>query len=154
MTERYRLPVGFSDHTDGISAASHAVSAGAVMIEKHFTLDDSRSGYDHRLSLEPDSFATMVKNIRTAETMMGKAGKQLGEEELTKADELHRVLVAREEIVEGEEFSVANVGIKRPLPGKLGLKPKFFDQLLGRKATRNLAPDEPITAESAGAPLL
>lgn len=152
MTKRYGLPVGFSDHSDGIFAASHAVSAGAVMIEKHFTLDASRSGYDHRLSLEPDEFAAMVKNIRMAEGMMGKAGKLLEGEEVSKADELHRVLVARRAISEGEEFSSQNVGVKRPLPGKLGLKPKFFDQILGKKATRTLTPDEPITADAAGLP--
>ncbi len=150
MAKRYHLPVGFSDHTDGIVAACHAVAAGAVMVEKHFTYDKSRPGFDHRLSIEHEEFAAMISGIRDAETMMGVPGKSLEGAELNAAGELHRILVARCGIEKGEAFTISNLAVKRPLPGKLGLAPKYFDLVLGNKASKALQRDEPVTAEIAG----
>ena len=150
LADRYQLPTGYSDHTEGIAAAAYAVASGAVMIEKHFTLDKTRPGFDHRLSLMPADFKAMVKGIREVETMMGRPGKSLEGEELQKADELHRVLVAKRAIEKDEEFTEENLGAKRPLPQKLGLAPRYFDEILGKKATRRLQPDDPVTADVAG----
>ena len=148
LAKQFDLPTGFSDHTVGWEAAMLSVGAGACMIEKHFTLDHQRNGYDHHLSLEPQDFATLVRKVRVAETMLGAAGKKLGEDEGAKALELHRILVARKRIVTGEIFSRENLGLKRPLPGKLGLAPRDYERVLGQRASRDLEFDDPVTDEA------
>ncbi len=148
LSRQFDLPTGFSDHTVGWEAAMLSVGAGACMIEKHFTLDQQRDGYDHHLSLEPQEFAALVEKVRQAETILGIAGKNLKEDEGAKALELHRVLVARKRIVAGEIFSRENLGLKRPLPGKLGLSPRDYERVLGQHASRDLEFDDPITEEA------
>ena len=81
LAARYGVPVGFSDHSVGCEAAALSVTAGARMIEKHFTLDPSTPGYDHHISLDPQGFAAMVQRVRAAEAMLGVPEKRLTRDE-------------------------------------------------------------------------
>lgn len=144
MGERYKMPIGYSDHALGIEAAVLATAAGACMIEKHFTLDPNRAGYDHALSLDQQDFGRMVKRIRAAETMRGDPDRPLSEVEAERARHMRRVLVPRRVIEQGEVFSEDNVALKRPLPGSGGLAPGDYDRVIGARAARLLRPDEPL----------
>lgn len=144
MMERFGLPVGYSDHTLDALACTAAVALGATVIEKHFTLDSSLPGADHRISMEPGPFSAMVAQIRRLELMRGDGAiRPTPQEELVRA-ERHRCLVARSDIAIGEIFSTENVALKRPLPGHAGLPPEYYERVLGCAATRPLRRDEPI----------
>lgn len=139
LQEKWHLPVGFSDHSRGDEAAPIAVARGAVMIEKHFTLDANRPGFDHHLSLDPSSFKTMVEKIRRAEVMLGKPGRQMSGAELEVRRWAQRVLVAARDIDAGESIDSQNITFRRPALGAIGgLRPGLLDALSGRRATRKL----------------
>ncbi|WP_421782422.1 N-acetylneuraminate synthase family protein [Kiloniella litopenaei] len=101
MEKRFALPVGFSDHSAGITAASLSVAAGAVMIEKHFTLDKNLPEFDHRLSLEPKEFACMTGTIRQTERIMGSHDKVLSEETAKMRDQMSRYMVVATDLRKG-----------------------------------------------------
>jgi len=147
MIRRYRTVVGFSDHSLGREAAPLAVAAGARMIEKHLTLDRSRADFDHALSLEPDEFDAMVRGIRAAEIMLGRADKSLNEVEAATAKVMHRYLVARRPINVGELLSQENIGIMRVPPGHGGFEPWDLDILVGRRAKHAIARFRAIVKE-------
>ena len=144
LQRRFRVPAGLSDHTAGTDAAAFAVAAGAHLIEKHFTLDSCRLGFDHRLSLDPRAFAEMVRKVRLAETMLGSPEKRLSQSEKLAARRNHRILVARRAIVRGGVFDRTNVALRRPLPDTLGLPPWRYDDILGLRAARDLEVNEAI----------
>lgn len=144
MMERFGLPVGYSDHTLDALACIAAVALGATVIEKHFTLDSSLPGADHRISMEPGPFGEMVAQIRRLEHMRGDGAIRPAPQEEQVRTERHRCLVARSDIVQGELFSRENVALKRPLPGHAGLPPEFYERVLGHAATRSLSRDESI----------
>ena len=148
LERRYEVPVGLSDHSLGIKASVLSVGAGARLIEKHFTLDPSRPGCDHHLSLDPDGFAEMVRRVRAAEVMMGQAGKRISKAERRAAAVHHRVVVARRDIAAGETFDAANLALKRPLAGSNGLAPRHYDAVIGQRAVRALRADEPVPADA------
>jgi len=148
LERRYAAPAGLSDHSLGTEAAALAVAAGAHLIEKHLSLDPSRPGYDHAVSLDPEGFAEMVRRVRGAEVMMGEAEKHLSAAEGESAARFHRCLVARRDIAAGEAFSARNLGLKRPLPGTTGLAPRHYEALIGRQAARALKADEPVGADA------
>jgi len=145
LEERYDVPCGFSDHSEGVAAAPLAVAAGACMIEKHFTFDKTRPSFDHALSLLPGEFAAMTKAIRQAEAMMGSADKVLSKTESENRARAHRCLVARGDIEKGQLFTSENVGLKRPIPDQRGLEPNRYSEVLGKTAMRSLWRDDPIT---------
>ncbi len=144
MEGRYGVHVGFSDHTDGVEAASLSVYAGARMIEKHFTLDKMRGSYDHRLSLEPKEMTEMVVCVRRAEAVMGRAQKKVEGVLAGNAQKFLRTIVAREDIKEGDVFTEDNITLKRPLPDQRGLEPKFYDIILGKVAQCSFLKNAPI----------
>jgi N,N'-diacetyllegionaminate synthase len=150
LRDRFKRQTGFSDHTAGTEAAPLAVAAGAVLIEKHFTLDRSRVDFDHRLSLEPDGFKEMVKEIRQATEMLGTADKTLSQEEAENRKKYQRCLVARTSIRKGEHFTPENLGVKRPLPEKRGLAPKEYETTLGKTAIQDINADDPVSSEMIG----
>lgn len=144
LEETHGAPAGFSDHSLGDEAVVLSVAAGARMIEKHFTLDSARPGYDHALSLDPEGFAAMVRRLRAAEAMVGAPEKRLTQDERENARKLHRIVIAGRDIAAGEVFTTENLVCKRPLPGTTGLPPRDYDRLLGRRAARALRADEPV----------
>lgn len=147
MEERYGMSVGFSDHTAGVEIAAISVFSGAKMIEKHFTLDKKKLGYDHHISLEPSEMKEMVKKIRAAEVILGKPHKNVEGALEGNAQKFLRTVVARKDIRKGSVFSEDNISLKRPLSNKRGLEPKYYYDILGRVAHTDLIKNTPILLE-------
>lgn len=141
MAATFGLPVGYSDHTLGITVAIAAVARGATVIEKHFTLDRNRPGPDHAASLEPDELAAMVRGIRDVETALGKPEKGPTPEEAGNRPIARRSLVAARAIAAGETLSLDMVTAKRPADGR---SPMDVWGLIGTTATRAYEADEAI----------
>ncbi len=141
IRDTFSVEVGYSDHTSGIEVAIAAVALGATVIEKHFTLDRNLPGPDHKASLEPDELKAMVVAIRNIEQALGDGIKRPSPSEAKNKPIARKSLVAACSIRTGEIFSVTNLAIKRP---GTGLSPMRWDEVLGRKAPRDFAPDELI----------
>ena len=141
IRQAFGLPVGYSDHTDGIAIPIAAVAMGATVIEKHLTLNRSMEGPDHRASLEPDQFAVMVKGIRAVEQALGDGIKRPMPSEIPNISIARKSIVAAQKINAGELFSSDNITVKRP---GTGISPMYWDELIDRPATRSYVPDEPI----------
>ena len=148
LYDRFSVPTGFSDHTLGVEAVFLAVGVGATMIEKHFTFDKTREGFDHGVSLEPEEFSEMIRKIRMAEQMLGSSSLGNNEELLEKREANLRCLVAAKAIEEGEVFTGENIAVKRPFPHKRGLLPKDLKKVINRKSVKRLEADDPITNDS------
>ena len=141
LKDVFNIPIGYSDHTQGIEVPVAAVAKGAVVIEKHFTLDKNMEGPDHKASLEPDELKQMVTAIRNIEKALGSAEKEPTESEIVNRDIARKSIVAKCDIKAGEIFTEENITVKRP--GN-GISPmKWFD-VLGQKAVRDFIPDELI----------
>jgi N-acetylneuraminate synthase len=143
LAERFRLPVGYSDHTRGIAVALAAAARGARVIEKHFTLDRSRPGPDHAASLEPAELAALVRGVREVEACLGSPEKALNPVERDNARVARKGLVAACTIRKGELFTAANLSVKRPAAGR---PPMDYWELLGKAADRDYARDDVILA--------
>jgi N-acetylneuraminate synthase len=137
----FGLPVGYSDHTNGIAVPIAAVARGAVVIEKHFTLDRNFPGPDHKASLEPKELSEMVKSIRDVEQVLGSTTKCPTVSEIKNLEIARKSLVARRGIEQGEVFAEENLDIKRP---GTGVSPFKYWDYLGRVANRAYYPDEEI----------
>ena len=141
IAQSFGVSVGYSDHTDGITVPIAAVAMGALVIEKHLTLNRSMEGPDHRASLEPDKFAAMVQGIRAVERAMGDGIKRPMPSEITNIPIARKSIVAARKIHAGELFSADNLTVKRP---GTGISPMCWDVLIDRPATRSYVPDELI----------
>lgn len=141
IRDAFGVAVGYSDHTLGIEVPIAAVALGAKIIEKHFTLDRNLPGPDHKASLEPAELAAMVSAIRNIEKALGDGIKRPSPSEEKNKAVARRSLVASCAIRAGEVFSEANITAKRP---GIGLSPMRWDEVLGRKSTRDFMPDEMI----------
>jgi N,N'-diacetyllegionaminate synthase len=133
--------VGYSDHTKGIEVPVAAVALGATIIEKHFTLDRRMEGPDHKASLEPGELVQMIRSIRNIERSLGTGVKRVMPSEKKNRDIARKSIVAVRAINKGEIFSEHNLGVKRP---GYGISPMLWDDVLGKPAKRNFAPDEMI----------
>ena len=138
----FGVEVGYSDHTAGIEISIAAVALGASVIEKHFTLDRALPGPDHQASLEPGELKAMVDSIRNVELALGDGIKRPGASELRNRPIARKSLVASRAIRAGEPFGADNITAKRP---GTGISPMRWDEVLGRPAPRDFAPDELIT---------
>jgi len=145
LRQTFNLPIGYSDHTQGIEVAIAAVALGASIIEKHFTLDRGMNGPDHKASLEPEELKDMVRAIRHISCALGDGIKR------PTASESHNMAIARKSIVAalpihlGEVFSETNLTCKRPA---FGLSPMLWDQVIGQRADREYAKDACIVLPS------
>jgi len=137
----FEVPVGYSDHTNGIEIPIAAVSMGAEVIEKHFTLDRNMEGPDHKASLEPKELKRMVTAIRNVEAAMGTGEKKPVESELINMSVGRKSIVAKTRISKGELFSEENLTVKRP--GN-GISPMMWFEIIGQSATRDYEEDELI----------
>ncbi len=144
LSQRYDVPAGFSDHSIGPEAAALSVAAGGCMIEKHITLDVTRPGFDHAISLDENGFSEMVRRVRSAEAMLGTPVKSRTTVEAERAKALRRVVVARRDIVAGEVLGWDALGLKRQMPGVGGMSPSAADLLLGRRTRRAISRNEPV----------
>lgn len=135
----FGVQVGYSDHTPGIEVATAATALGATLIEKHFTLDCTLPGPDHRASLEPAALTAMISAIRNIELAMGDGIKRLTPSELKNVGNMRKSLVASRPIRAGEVFTDQNVTAKRP---GTGLSPMRWDEVLGKTAIQDFAADD------------
>jgi N,N'-diacetyllegionaminate synthase len=141
LAAAFGCPVGYSDHTLGLTAPVAAVALGAVVIEKHLTLDTNLPGPDHRASLEPEPFAAMVAAIRSCERMLGDGRKEPKPAELNTRQVARRSLRAARPIRAGRPFTPEDLICQRPAAG---LSPMLYPQLLGRPAGRSYLAGELI----------
>ena len=137
----FGYPVGYSDHTQGIEVDLAAVAMGATVIEKHFTLDRSLPGPDHKASLEPSELRAMVGGIRKIEMALGSYEKRPSEIEIRNRDVSRKSIVAKRMIKAGELFTEDNLTTKRP--GN-GVNPMRWNEVLGTSAVRDFEEDELI----------
>ncbi|MBF0194275.1 MAG: N-acetylneuraminate synthase [Magnetococcales bacterium] len=141
LHKAFALNVGFSDHSLGISAPLAAVARGAKVIEKHFTLDKTMAGPDHKASLSVDELQNMVRGIREVELALGVAKKFSTNSENENRNVVRSSLTALKDIAKGTVFSEENLGVKRP--GN-GISPIYYWSWLGQRASRDFAKDEAI----------
>lgn len=134
-------PVGYSDHTQGIEVALAAAALGAAVIEKHFTLDKTLPGPDHKASLEPQELKAMVEGIRKVELALGSNEKRPSAAELKNRNVARKSLVAKRRIKTGEILTEDNVTAKRP---GTGTSPMKWQEVLGTRAIRDFEEDELI----------
>ena len=146
MARRFRTPVGLSDHTLGITVPVTAVSLGACIVEKHFTLSRHNPGPDSSFSLEPSEFKEMVAAIRTAEAALGDVVYQISEREQA-SKVFRRSLFVVEDVSAGEAFTEVNVRSIRP---GYGLPPKYLSMILGHRAATNLKRGTPLDWSHVG----
>ena len=140
----FGVPVGFSDHTTGITAPIAAVALGACVIEKHFTLDKTLPGPDHKASLNPEELHKMVTTIRDVEKGLGDGIKKVTPEE----DEIKKVvrksIVAAVDIGEGQTITKEMIAVKRP---GTGIAPAHVDMVIGRRAATFIKRGHVLTFE-------
>ena len=141
LKEHFGCPVGYSDHTPGWEAAVAAVALGACVIEKHFTLDKTMEGPDHKASLEPDELAALVRAVRNTELALGNGRKHVTQSEAKNKSVARKSIVAKRNIAAGEVFTEENITTKRPGDG---VSPMRWHEVLGTKAKRAFAEDEKI----------
>lgn len=141
MGKRMGVAFGYSDHTPGIEVPIAAVALGASIIEKHFTMDRSLPGPDHKASLIPEELALMIKSIRNVELALGSELKEVSPSEKENVEVARKSLVAARDIKKGEVFSLENLAVKRP--GN-GISPWEIDEVIGKRASRDFPYDSLI----------
>lgn len=142
LKDKFNLPVGFSDHTLGINTALAAAALGAVVIEKHFTLDKNLPGPDHKASLEPKQLKNMIKGIREVEKALGSDKITVSPNEAPMREVSRTSLVSAIDIKAGDIITEAMLAIKRP---GSGIMPKDFDKIIGKTAKTDIKADSLIT---------
>ena len=137
----FDIPFGYSDHTLGTEVDIAAVAMGATVIEKHFTLDKTMEGPDHKASLEPSELIAMVKGIRNIELALGSSIKKPSPSEQPNISIARKSIVATHHIKKGEILTEENLSIKRPANG---ISPMRWDEIVGTTAKKDYISDELI----------
>ena len=141
IQKEFGVSIGYSDHTLGIEVDIAAVAMGASCIEKHFTLNKTMKGPDHKTSLEPEELKAMVSAIRNIEKALGSSEKKPSPSESANIDIVRKSIVASKEIQKGDFLTEKNIATKRP--GN-GISPMKWDKVLGSKAIKDYRVDEMI----------
>jgi len=141
LQRAFGMPVGYSDHTPGIAIPVAAVALGAIIIEKHFTLDRNLPGPDHKASLEPDELNQMVNSIREVELALGSSIKQPAPSEIGNRTVARKSLVASRNIRKGEPYTQDNLAAKRPGDG---ISPIHYWEWLGKIAEIDYKQDDKV----------
>ena len=150
LRDRFRLPIGYSDHTLGITVATAAASLGAVLIEKHITLDKSMDGPDHMASLEPEEFRAMVRSVHDAHMALGDGVKVPRPSEDDTRLVSRRSLVLSRPLAAGEVIRETDLDAMRPASG---ISPLLLDKVVGRHTARNLRARVTLHQEDLDPPL-
>ena len=143
MAKKFNCHVGLSDHTTGPGASIGAITLGAKVIEKHFTLNRADGGVDASFSMEPDELMQLVIESELAFNSLGQIQYEVQEAE-QKSLNFKRSIYVSKDIEEGEPITKDNIRIIRP---GLGLQPKFFEEVLGKKANRQIPAGTPLSFE-------
>lgn len=141
MNNAFHLPVGYSDHSAGITVSIAAAARGAILIEKHFTLDKAMEGPDHKASLDPIELKNMVQGIREVELALGNGLKGPRPSEIKNISVARKSLVAAIDIAKGELFSLNNIAVKRPGYGR---SPYQYWEVQGQASSRSYKAGEII----------
>jgi N,N'-diacetyllegionaminate synthase len=141
IRNQFGVKVGYSDHTQGIEVPIAAVALGAAVIEKHFTLDKTMEGPDHKASLEPDELKAMVTAIRNIEQALGDGQKHVSASEAKNIEIARKSIVAAYAIRKGETYTEQNLTVKRP--GN-GISPMRWEEVIGKTANRDYQEEEMI----------
>lgn len=141
LQNEFHLPVGYSDHTSGITVPVAAVAMGAQVIEKHFTLSRKMEGPDHGFALEPTELKQMVTAIRECGQALGTTEKKCLDQEKIHYLRGRRSIFASRDIKKGRIVSKDDLAILRP---GTGLKPKYLDEIIGKPARKDMKKDEPV----------
>ncbi|WP_148680007.1 N-acetylneuraminate synthase family protein [Nitrosopumilus maritimus] len=135
LKEKFQVLIGYSGHEPGIVSTLAAVMLGAIIVERHITLDKTMEGLDQAASLEPDEFKKLVKDIREAEKAKGKPIKKMTRGEILQKEVLGKSITAKNDIKKDEIFSENNLAIKGPAKG---LSPQYYYEILGKKSKREI----------------
>lgn len=141
IKQAFQLEVGYSDHTPGIEIPIAAVALGATIIEKHFTLDKTMEGPDHKASLDPFELKAMVKSIRNIEKSFGDGLKRPSPSEMKNKYIARKSIVAACDIKKGEIFTEQNLTVKRP---GTGISPMLWENVIGKQANSDFLKDSLI----------
>jgi len=141
---KFNVPIGFSGHETDIIGSVTAVSLGAVLIERHITLDKKMKGLDHSSSLEPDDFKQMVRLIRLAEQAKGQPIKKMTRAEVLQREIVAKSLICSSDIKLGEVFSEKNIEVKGP---ERGLSAQYYFDIIGKKSKREIKKGEYLLKE-------
>ncbi|UCH49816.1 MAG: N-acetylneuraminate synthase family protein [Betaproteobacteria bacterium] len=142
LRDEFRVPVGYSDHTVGLTAATAAVALGACAIERHFTLDRNMPGPDHLASSDPEEMRLLVQSVRNVEAALGSPTKSLTARETENKVNMRRGIVAARPLRKGCRLVVNDLAFKRPLRS---IPPERYNEVVGCSLKRDLDPDEPIS---------
>ena len=142
LRHAFGLPVGYSDHSLGPEASIAAVALGAVVVERHLTLDRGLPGPDHSASSEPEELRALIATLRQVQNALGDGVKRPAPCELGNREVARRSLVAARDLRAGERLAPGLVAIKRPATG---IQPADLEQALGRRLAADVAADTPIT---------
>jgi len=134
FSKKFKTKIGYSDHTNDILTPSIAVAKGAVMIEKHFTLDNKMKGPDHRASLNPKNFRLMIENLRKTEILIGSSKKTPTTNEKKNIKFIRKGIYAKQNIIKNEVFTEKNLILLRPEHKN---KASNWFNIVGKRATRN-----------------
>lgn len=143
--EKFNILIGYSDHSVGIGAAPYAVAMGAKVVEKHFTLDKSLQGPDHKASLSPEELRQFVAEIKKAEKFLGSDIKAPTISEFAIRRSLQKCLVAARPITKGEIFNENNITAKRT--GGKGISPVYYKKIIGEMADKDYNQNEILKEE-------
>ena len=141
LKKQFGMPIGYSDHTNGIEIPIAAVAMGATIVEKHFTLDKNMTGPDHKASLEPFELKSMIECIRNIEKALGTDEKKVADSEKENIGIMRKSIVARKAIKKGDIFSEDNITVKRPGTGISSMR---WNEVLGKVSNRDYDMDDMI----------
>ena len=138
LKDRYAIKTGYSGHEIGYLPTLTAVAKGAEIIERHYTLDTSMEGFDHKISLNPSDFTDMIKKIREIQNIVGDGTKQVSETEMITRNKYHVSMVAIKDIKIGEILDENMIEYKNP---GTGIPPKMANLVIGKQAKENIPAD-------------
>jgi len=139
LASKFNVPIGYSGHEIGIIGTLTAANLGAVVIERHITLDKKMEGLDQAASLDPNEFSMLVEYIREAEKTRGKPIKKMTRGETLQREALGKSIVSSTDINEGDTFSEHNIDVRGP---SKGISPQYFYELIGKKSKRKIKKGE------------
>ena len=146
LIEKFNVPVGLSDHTDNIFSSFGAIAHGACIIEKHFTLNRSLIGPDHKSSIEADELKQLVEGCNTIYQSNGSL-KKIFEEEKQILAWARESVVTEKDLLKGDELNINNIWVKRPAPINGVIAPRDYKKIMGRKVNKNIKKDTQLKWE-------
>jgi len=142
LSDIFQIPVGYSDHTIGITASLTSIALGARIVEKHFTLDKNMDGWDHWISSDPFELKTLITEGKRVNRLLGSYPRLVSEAEIEKAKAFRRSIVARHSLKKGHRITERDLDFKRP---GTGIKPDEADYIIGRTLVKDIEYDDMFT---------